>query len=153
MPGQARLRPAAVWALIFLLGFLGLNAFIAGGMFILAPDGHLIQMPLSNLKNSPFSNFLVPGLLLCLFVGVFPLLVAYSLWKLPAWRWPELINPFKQQHWSWAGSLAAGVAAMVWIIVQVQWLTVSFLHVLVFVWGAAIVALTLLPAVRHYCTH
>jgi hypothetical protein len=151
MNAATRSRPPVLWVLIFLLVFLGLNAAVAGASFIIAPDGHLIQMPLSNLKNSPFSNFLVPGILLFLFVGVFPLLVAYCLWKLPAWEWPEALNPFKRKHWSWAGSQAAGVAAMIWIIVQVRWVTVSFLHVLVFSWGAVIVALTLVRRVRQYC--
>jgi hypothetical protein len=151
MNEPTRSRPGSLWILIFLLVFLGLNAAVAGGTFIVAPDGHLIQMPLSNLKNSPFSNFLVPGILLFLFVGLFPLLVGYSLWRLPAWKWPDTINPFKRMHWSWAGSLAAGAATMIWIIVQIQWLTVSFLHVLVFGWGALILVMTLLPGVRCYC--
>jgi hypothetical protein len=151
MNEPTRSRPGSLWILIFLLVFLGLNAAVAGGTFIVAPDGHLIQMPLSNLKNSPFSNFLVPGILLFLFVGLFPLLLGYSLWRLPAWKWPDTINPFKRMHWSWAGSLAAGAATMIWIIIQIQWLTVSFLHVLVFGWGALILVVTLLPGVRRYC--
>lgn len=151
LPEHDSPRPASVWVLIFLLLFLGLNAAVAGGMFIVAPDGHLIQMPLSNLKNSPFSDFLVPGLLLFLFVGVYPMVIAYSLWGRPTWQWPDLLNPFKRMHWSWAGSLAAGVAVIIWIIVQIQWVQTSFLQVLVFGWGVLIVALTLLRSVRQYC--
>jgi len=152
MKDDASARTVAVWVLIFLLVFLGLNAAVAGATFIIAPDGHLIQMPLSNLKNAPFSNFLIPGLLLFLFIGVYPIGIAYGLWKLPSWKWPDVLNPFKRMHWSWAGSLAAGVAAMIWIIVQIQWLTVSLLHILVFAWGVAILIVTLLPGVRRYFT-
>ena len=151
LPEHASPRPASVWVLIFLLLFLGLNAAVAGGMFIIAPDGHLIQMPLSNLKNSPFSDFLVPGFLLFLFVGVYPMVIAYSLWRRPTWQWPDLLNPFKRMHWCWAGSLAAGVVPMIWIMVQIQWVQASFLQVVVFGWGVLIVALTLLRSVRRYC--
>lgn len=43
---------------------------IAGGMLLVArPDGALIHMPTSALAHSPFSSFLVPGLLL-LAVGI-----------------------------------------------------------------------------------
>ncbi len=151
LPEHASPRPASVWVLIFLLLFLGLNAAVAGGMFIIAPDGHLIQMPLNDLKNSPFSDFLVPGFLLFFFVGVYPMVIAYSLWRRPAWQWPDLLNPSKRMHWCWAGSLAAGVIAMIWIIVQIQWVQANFLQVVVFGWGVLIVALALLPGVRRYC--
>jgi len=143
-------RPISVWILIFLQAFLGLNAAVAGASFIIAPDGHLIQMPLSNLGNSPFSDFLFPGVLLFLFIGVYPLVVACCLWKRPAWQWPDMLNPFKQFHWSWAGSLAAGVALIVWIIVQIQWIQVGALHIICLVWGVLILVITFLPSVRRY---
>lgn len=150
MQDHSRPQPATLRVLIFLLLFLGLNAFGAGGAFILAPDGHLIQMPLSNLKNSPFSDFMVPGVLLFFFLGIYPLFVAYGLWKRPPWKWPDIVNPSKETHWSWAGSLVAGSALIIWITVQVQWLQVAFLHVLCFAWGVLILVLTLVPGVRRY---
>jgi hypothetical protein len=94
----------------------------------------------------------MPGVLLFTFVGVFPLVVAYGLWKQPAWRLPEGLNPFKDAHWSWPGSLAAGAILIIWITVQVLLIrAVAFLHVLYWAWGAVLVALTLLPSVRGYC--
>ena len=118
---------------------------------MLAPDGHLIQMPFSHLKNSPFPDFFIPGLLLFLFNGVFLVAVAYSLWKLPAWRWPDSLNPFKKYHWSWAASLAAGAILIVWIIVQIQWIPFGALHIIVLAWGVLIILIALLPGVRQYC--
>ena len=143
-------RPFAVSALIFLQVFLGLNGLVGGIAFVLAPDGHLLQMPFSHLKNTPFPDFFIPGLLLFLFLGAYPIAVAYSLWAQPAWRWPDALNPFKQSHWSWAGSLAAGVIAIVWIIMQVQWIPLGFLHIFIFGWGILILVVTGLPSVREY---
>ena len=131
--------------------FLGFNALVAGGSFIIAPDGHLIQMPLSNLERSPFTDFLLPGLLLFAFLGVFPMVVAFSLWRLPDWRWPDRINPFKRFHWSWAASLAVGLITMIWIVVQIQWIHPAELHGFVFMWGVLIMLATLLPSVQRYC--
>jgi hypothetical protein len=151
MKNQTKSRPFTVSLLIFLQIFLGLQGLLGGCAFLLAPDGHLIQMPFSHLKNTPFSDFLIPGLLLFTFLGMYPIAVAYSLWKQPAWRWPDVLNPFKQIHWSWAGSLAAGVIAMIWIIVQIQWIPVGFLHIFIFGWGVLILLVTVLPNVRrHY---
>jgi hypothetical protein len=152
MQTKSPTRPTIVWVLIFLLGFLALNALAAGAAFLLAPDGHLIQMPLSQLDRTPFSNFLLPGLLLFTFNGLFPLAVAYSLWKLPAWSWPNSLNPFKRYHWSWAGSLASGAILIIWIIVQIQWIQIGVLHFICLVLGALIMLLTLPPAVRRYCS-
>ena len=53
-----------------------------------------MQMPASILKYFPFSNFLIPGIILSTLLGVYPLAVAYCLWQKPAWRWHEAINPF-----------------------------------------------------------
>ena len=105
MNNRAVSRPFTVWVLIFLQAFLGLNGLLGGGAFLLAPDGHLLQMPFSHLKNTPFSSFLIPGLLLFLFLGVYPIAVAYSLWRRPAWRWPDALNPFKQLHYRHGGRL------------------------------------------------
>jgi len=150
MQNQVTPRPISAWLLILMNAFLGLNALAAGAAFLIAPDGHLIQMPLSNLNNSPFSDFFIPGILLFAFLGIYPMAVAYSLWKKPAWRWPDALNPFKQIHWSWAGSLAAGVILMIWIIVQIQYMSVGLLHELCLGWGAWIVVVTLLPTVRRF---
>jgi hypothetical protein len=145
-------KPVTVLLVIALQFLLGLGAFISGGMLMAFPDGSLLQMPTSMLQYSPFRDFLIPGMILFALLGVFPLAVAYSLWQKPAWRWPNLLNPFKRQHWAWAASLAAGVIVILWITVQVLLLrTVAFLHILYFIWGWAIIGLTLSPKTRrHY---
>jgi hypothetical protein len=145
-------RPHLVWLLIFMQIFLSIGALFGGGAFILAPDGHLIQMPFSHLRNSPFSSFLIPGILLFTFLGIYPLLVAYGLWKRPSWHWPDVIYPFKHIHWSWAGSLAAGVMVIVWITVQILWVPFGLVHITYLVYGTVLFGITLLPKVRRYYT-
>ena len=116
-----------------------------------APDGSIIHMPLSIIASSPFTSFFLPGLILFTFVGLFPVAVAYSLLMKPSWNWPNALNPFKKLHWSWAASLASGVIVIIWITVEVQFMSVAGIHVVYWVWGLALIALTLLPAVRKYC--
>jgi len=55
--------------LIFSLAFLGVGATFGGGVFILASDGSLKQMPQSILVESPFPNFLAPGIILFTILG------------------------------------------------------------------------------------
>jgi hypothetical protein len=54
--------------------FLGIGALFGGGALLLAPDGHLLGMTTKTLVGSPFQSYLVPGILLFLFVGIAPLL-------------------------------------------------------------------------------
>ncbi len=136
--------------LIVLQFLLGLGAVISARLLVIAPNGRLMQMPLSMLKNTPFATFLVPGLLLLTFVGVYPVVVAYSLFARPSWTWPDLLNPFKNMYWGWTASLVAGAILIIWICVQViMFGSVSFLHILYFVWGVAILLLTLNQRVRE----
>jgi hypothetical protein len=58
--------------------FLGLGAILGGGAFMLAPDGHLIGATTSPLAGTPFHSYLVPGIILFVFVGILPLLAAMS---------------------------------------------------------------------------
>jgi hypothetical protein len=151
MRNQTKSRPVIGWLLILLQFLLGLGALAGGAVLIAAPDGGIIHMPLSMLKDSPFQNFLIPGLILFTLLGVFPVLVAFSLWRRPVWRWPDAVNPFKQLHWSWAASLAAGVMLVIWITVEVLIVrSIAFLHILYFIWGWVLILVTLLPAVREF---
>jgi hypothetical protein len=152
MNNKSNSKPFTVWLLIVLQILLALGALFGGGAFLLAPDGHLIQMPRSHLENSPFSDFLIPGLLLFTFVGIYPLAVAYGLWRQPSWRWLNALNPFKQTHWSWIASLAAGAIVIIWITVQIQWIPFGFVHILYLSWGFVLMLITWLPNVRKYYT-
>jgi len=44
--------------------FVALGALVAGAMFIFEPLGRLLQAPLAMLKGTPFSNSLLPGIIL-----------------------------------------------------------------------------------------
>jgi len=144
-------RPVVAWVLIVLLFFIGIGALISGAMLFAAPDGHLMKWSTDDLAGTPFSNYLIPGIILFLFVGAFPLFVAYGLLKLPSWSWPNMINPMKKMHWAWTASWAAGVIMLIWITVETALLGyLSFLQPVIAVYGIVIIVLTVLPEVRRY---
>jgi hypothetical protein len=84
--------------------FLSLGALFGGGVFILAPDGHLIGMPATVLVGTPFHSFLLPGILLFTFVGIVPLVAA--------------VITARQQALAPLAALAVGLILMGWITVE-----------------------------------
>jgi len=111
----------------------------------------MINLPSEILEGTPFDSFLWPGIILTLFVGIFPVLVSYGLLKRPRWGWAEAINPCKNYHWSWTASWATGVIMLIWILVEIMLIGyLGFLQPMVIVWGVVIIGLTFVPPVRKY---
>ena len=151
MTPQPRRRPLAFWLLLFLLFFQGLSATPSGLMLVLDPTGGRMQMPLDMLRGTPFPNFLIPGLLLSIVLGLGAFFVLACLLTRPDWGWAQRLNPFREQHWAWTASAAFGLALMIWITVQVLMIGLgAFIQVFYFGVWLAILLLTLTPPVRDY---
>jgi hypothetical protein len=110
-----------------------------------------MKMPLTMLHGSPFHDFLVPGWLLCVGLGLGAFLVAAGLFFQPAWSWAERLNPLSGSHWSWTAACGFGLALMIWISVQVAMIGGgSWLQPFYFGVGLAIVTAALMPSVREH---
>jgi hypothetical protein len=143
--------PLMVYLLVLLLVFTGIGGIYGGYALVTAPDGSKMIMSTEILSNSPFRTFLVPGIILLLFNGLLPLLIAWGLFVRPPWQWPELFNLYHKQHWCWTFSLYYGFILIIWINVQIIMLSYSSLLQPVFaLTGALISILTLFPSVFHY---
>ena len=151
MDKSKRAAPFTLWILRLLLIFIGAGGLISGAMLFSSPDGAMIKLNTSILRGTPFDNFLIPGIILFLFIGIFPILVSYGLWRQPAWPWAEAINICKKYRWPWTAAWATGVIILIWIIVETALLGyISFLQPVIAIWGIAIITLTLLPKIRQY---
>ena len=73
-------------------GLKRLGAIGGDGVLIISPGGKF--MPLSMLDYSPFKSFLIPGIILFLFLGIAPLLVSIALLKKPTSKLAKRINFF-----------------------------------------------------------
>jgi hypothetical protein len=109
--------------------FLGIGALLGGIQFILAPDGHLLGVPVSMLTGTPFHSFLVPGLLLFTLVGLGPIVAA----ALTARR--RAAGPL--------AAFAVGLTLMVWITVEM----VIFAGVTSLFWAFYLVLGTVIVAI------
>lgn len=56
---------------IFLLLFNGFGAVYGGCRLVSDPSGATLQLPLSYLEHSPFTNYLIPGIFLIVVNGAF----------------------------------------------------------------------------------
>ncbi len=145
-------RPFEVYILVILLIFQSSSGLFGGLGLILSPSGEFLQLPLSLLQNTPFHNYLIPGIILALFLGLFPLMLPLPLLLKPLWRWANKLNIYKDMYWAWTFSLYTGIMVVIWITVQVYLTGGSY--ILQFVYslvGVAIIISSLLPRViQHY---
>lgn len=107
--------------IIILLFITGLNALAAGYGFIADPSGRGLGMTTDYLRFSPFDSFLIPGIILFCFIGVFSIITA--------------IIAIKKRGLYPVFTFVEGCILTGWIIVQVilvrdfNWLHFSFLTV------------------------
>lgn len=138
--------------LLFLLAFLGLSALGGGGALIISPSGELLGgLPLSILEKSPFHDFLIPGLILFLVLGVIPSLLVFALIRKPNSRLAEHFNFFKDMHWSWSFSIYIAYALIIWIQVETIYIQgVGWLQSFYLFFAIPIIFVALLPQVRNF---
>jgi hypothetical protein len=111
-----------VYRLLFALhGFVGIGAVVGGLAAIINPQGPL-GMSIEPLKNSPFSDYLIPGIILFTVIGLGNIISAL------AFIFKSKFQGYISSIFSWA--------LVIWIVVQCVILnTVVFLHILFFTIG------------------
>lgn len=128
-----------VYRLLFILhAFVGVGAIFGGMMAILNPQGPG-GMPTDVLKNSPFSDFLIPGIILFTVIGLGNIISALTIFL------KSRFHGYVSSVFSWA--------LVIWIIVQCIMLnTVVYLHVIFFVIGLieAVLAMIILFKQRMF---
>jgi hypothetical protein len=135
--------------LIILLAFLSIGAIYGGTALISNPDGAVFNMPVHLLQKSPFHDYLIPGIILLLIFGLFPLYVIYSLIKKPNNFWLHKLNLLSDHHYSWSFTIYTGFALIIWINVQTLiFNAVDLLHTIYSSLGIIIVCIALLPKTR-----
>ena len=97
--------------------FIGLGAVGGGFGLVLEPSGANLGMPLEMLNHSPFSDFLVPGLVLLIVNGLGS--IAGS------------VLSFKLFQYAAEIALVLGAFLVSWILIQVYWIhAFHWLHAL-----------------------
>lgn len=90
---------------ILMLLFNGIGAFYGGLSLITDPTGSKLQLPLSYLENTPFRDYLIPGIVLLIVNGFFSFFT--------------LLTVFLKSKKVSLFIIAQGVLLSGWIIVQI----------------------------------
>lgn len=107
-------RPSR-WLLVTLCFAVAITAIGGGVALVAAPDGSYVHMPVSTLSHSPFSSFLIPGLLLLLVIGLGNLFAGIAVAR----------DSVSANFVAFLG----GVALLVWIVMEMVFLrTANFLQ-------------------------
>lgn len=144
-------KPGVWYALLALLLLEGIMALMGGYKLIKDPSGALVGMPIDILAHSPFSNFLIPGIVLFSLLGVFPLVVVFLLLRKPQWKFFSFFNLHSDRHYSWSFSLYVGLLIILWILFEVWW--IGYVHPLQIIFsflGMIIIILALMPSVKNH---
>jgi len=118
-----------VYRVLFALhAFVGIGA-VAGGLGAVTNPRNPMGVPVELLRNSPFEDYLIPGIILLTVLGFGNILSAYTLYR------RCLYQGYISSIFSWA--------LVFWIVVQCIMLdTIAFLHVLYFIIGLVQAALS-----------
>lgn len=98
-------RPTAWYVLLVALVFQGLSGIAGGIGFLVDPSGATLGIPLEWLEGSPFANYLIPGLVLLIVLGVLPLIVVTGVWR--------------RSRWGRISAVAVGAALLIWLAVEI----------------------------------
>ena len=104
-----------IW-LGILQAFIGVGAAPAGILMIMNPSGTDLGMTIEMLVNSPFADFLIPGIFLLGINGFGSLIGA--------------IASFLHNRNAGKIAIGLGIFLILWIFIQVYWLGLHWLHIL-----------------------
>lgn len=103
---SSKSRSKSSYALLGLLLFQGISGLFGGFALVWDPTGGILRMPLSLLDGSPFNTYLIPGIILLLVLGIFPMVVFLGLWR--------------RKPWSLSAAFLVSIALLVWIGVEIM---------------------------------
>jgi len=88
---------------IALLSFLGFGGIYGGWILISDPSGGKFEWSLELLRGTPFGDYLIPGIVLMVFIGLFPLYISVvTLMK-------------KKSHWL---IILQGIILIIWLTAE-----------------------------------
>lgn len=148
---KAKSKSAEVYLLIVLIAFEALGAIYGGISLMNDPSGESIKLPISLLEGTFLNSYIIPGIILFVLLGFFPLFLIFPLIFKPNWPVINRLNIYSGYHWAWTYSLYTAIMLIIWINVQMMILgTGSNIQGIFGLLGIAILIFTLMPRVKRY---
>jgi hypothetical protein len=148
---KQRSKTVEIYILVVTVAFLAVGAIYGGVSLMNDPSGETIKLSEKLLEGTIFSNYLIPGVILFLSLGFFPLFLIFPLIFKPRWTVIDILNIYKSYHWSWTYTLYTAIILIIWIDVQIMVLkTGSIIQGIFGLLGVFILVLVLTPRVKRY---
>jgi hypothetical protein len=133
--------------------FLSIGAIYGGILLVIYPDGSFFEMPLEMLSETPFPDYIIPGILLLLFLGLFPFFAFICLILKPDWPWFNHFNVYQHHHFSWSFALYASIFFVLWMNFQFMFLGCGHIIQTIYSFlGIGMIMIALVPSVIRYYT-
>jgi hypothetical protein len=144
-------KAVEIYILIIVMALEALGAIFGGVSLMSDPSGESIQLPITLLEGTIFNSYIIPGAILFLLLGFFPLFLIFPLIFKPNWPIIDVLNIYKGYHWAWTYSVYTALMLIIWINVQMMILgTGSIIQGAFGLVGVLILILTLSPGVKRY---
>jgi len=148
---KTKSKTVEIYILIIAVAFEAFGALFGGISLMNDPSGNTIKLPITLLEGTIFSSYLIPGIILFLLLGFFPLFLIFPLIFKPNWPIINGLNIYKSYHWAWTYTLYMAIMLIIWINIQMMILgTGSIIQGAYGLYGVFILLLTLLPGVKRY---
>lgn len=141
---KSKLPIVILCMLLFILAF---SSVIGALLMIIRPDGSLLELRQEWLTLTPFSSYMIPGILLFFCCGLFPMLALIGLIFKPKWKYAGTLNIYPDIHWAWTYSLYSGIIIIMWIAGQLLLFPHLWLQPVLILMGIAIIIFSMLPSV------
>lgn len=139
------------YLLIAIIIFLSISGLFGGISLIIDPLGSNLQLSTDFLESTMFKNYLFPGIILLLFLGIFPAITAYGLIIKRKLKTADKINIYKKKHWAWTYSLYCGIILVLWIDLQVMMIGGGYILQSIYaIIGVIVIVITLSPQIMKF---
>lgn len=136
-PSNRSSRPRTVWLYVACAVSLGVSAVYGGLILMLERADEPLGLPLEWLDDTPFQDYLVPGVTLFTVFGIGSFVVVFGI--------------LTRRAWAWIAAVGLGVAQIGWIGIEMFLLRMIHpLHVVYGGLGVVLVSLATRPSVREY---
>jgi hypothetical protein len=137
--------------LIVVITILAITSIYGGFALMIDRSGSILDLSTKLLEGSIYSSYLFPGIILLIFLGVFPTITAFGLITRKKSRLANKLNIYKKSHWAWAYSLYCGIILILWIDFQVMIIGGgNILQSIYAILGVVIIVLALMPSVMKF---
>lgn len=148
---KTKSKAAEIYILIIIMALEALGAIFGGVSLMTDPSGESIHLPITLLEGTIFNSYIIPGVVLFLLLGFFPLFLIFPLILKPNWPIIDGLNIYKGYHWAWTYTIYTAIMLIIWINVQMMILgTGSIIQGAFGLVGVLILILALSPGVKRY---